>query len=100
VHWLVLIPYYFFSSMTVLALLMVLCRLVRVKADINVLVGLAIVLALLLVIAPLALDLIDLVHLKALPLLALGLSSFVLAALDAALARVLPLPFDRDLQEL
>jgi putative exporter of polyketide antibiotics len=100
VHWLILVPYYFFLALTLLALLVVVCRLARVKANINTLVGVAIALGVAIPIGLLALDVIDLAHLKALPMLVLAAASMVLAGIDVVLSRLLPLPLDQDLQEL
>jgi hypothetical protein len=99
-HWVILIPYYFFCALAVLPLLMIVSRLLRLTVAINTLVGAAIVLSLAGVIVPLALDWVDLSALTGRPMLLLGLLSFVFAAGDAALARRLPLPLDQELRNL
>ncbi len=99
-HWFILIPFYFFGSLAALPLLIVVCRLLRLKLSINALVGTAIVLSIAGIVIPLALDWVDLSAFRGRQMLALGVFSLLLAALDAALVRVLPLPLDRELQDL
>jgi hypothetical protein len=99
-HWLIVIPYYFVGPLAALPCLMVLCRIVRLKLSINALVGAAIGLTLASIAVPLACDWIDLADFTGRPLLALVLASFVFAAADAALMSRLPLPLDRELQDL
>jgi hypothetical protein len=100
VHWLILIPYYFFGAITLLALGMLLTRIVRLKVDINVLIGIAIAGSLAAVVMLPAFGIVPLRRFTAWPMLALGVASFVLAALDALLARLLPSPMDESLQGL
>lgn len=99
-HALILIPYYFFAALAVLACLMVVCRLLRARLAINTLVGTAIALSLVLIIAPLALDWVDLAAFTTWPMVALGLVSFLAAGIDVALAKRLRAPFDKELQEI
>ena len=99
-HWLIVVPYYFVGTLAALPMLIVLCRLVRLKVPINGLVGAAIVLTLVAIIIPLAAGLIHLSAFTGRPLLILIGLSFVFAGLDAALHERLPLPLDHDLQEL
>ena len=99
-HALILIPYYFFAALAVLACLMLVCRLLRLKISLNALVGTAIVSSLLMLIAPLALDWIDLADLTARPMVGLVLLSFIVAGADVALAKRLPVRFDQDLADL
>lgn len=99
-HWLILIPCYFFGAMSVLALFMLGGRVLRLKLPIDWLVGVAIAIAAAAVALPLALDLVDLHSVSGRAVLALGVASFVLTGVDAALARLLPLPLDRDLERL
>jgi len=100
VHWLILIPCYFFGAMTLLALFMTCSRLLRLTVPIDWLVGIAIAGAVSAIVLPLALDLVDLHAVSGRAVLALGLASFALTGLDAAIARLLPLPLDRDLEQL
>ena len=99
-HWFILVPFYFFGSLAALPLLIIVCRLLRLKASINALVGIAIALSVGGIVIPLACDWVDLVAFRGGPMLALGVLSMVLAAVDAALLHVLPLPLDQELQDL
>lgn len=99
-HWLILVPFYFFGTLAILPLLIVITRLLRLKVSINALVGTAIALSIAGIAVPLACDWIDLVSFRGRGMLALGVLSMVLAAVDAALANLLPLPLDQELQDL
>jgi len=87
-HWFILIPFYFFGSLAALAFLIVVCRLLRLKVSINALVGTAIGLSVAGIAVPLACDWVDLVSFRGVLMLALGIVSIVLAAVDAALVSV------------
>ncbi len=99
-HWLILVPYYFFAALACLLVLMLLGRFLRASLSINTLVMGAISVSLLAVACPLVLGWARLSDYTGRQLLLLGLSTFVLAALDVALQRWLPLPLDRELEEL
>jgi uncharacterized membrane protein YagU involved in acid resistance len=99
VHWVVVVPFYFFAALTAFLLLTVVSRLVRLRLGANAVATAAVVLAVAIVALPLALDWIDLEDLSGRRLLALGAASFVLAALDTLLQPLLPLPADRDLAQ-
>jgi hypothetical protein len=99
-HWLIVIPFYFFGALTLLLALMLLCRLVRVSPPVNSLVMVAVFASLALFIAGFALDLISLHYLSGVRLLILGLASFALAAIDATLQTWLPLSLDQELDAL
>jgi hypothetical protein len=99
-HWFILVPFYFFGSLAILPLLIIIARLLRLKVSINTLVGTAIALSLAGIIVPLACDWIDLVSFRGRGMLALGVLSMLLAAVDAALMQALPLPLDQELQDL
>ena len=99
-HWIIVLPYYFIATLALLPLLILGARLFRLKVSINALVGTAIVLAVAGIVVPLAAGWLSLGHLSGRPLLALVIASFLLAAIDFALARVLPLPLDDELREL
>jgi hypothetical protein len=98
-HWLVVVPFYFFSAILTFLVLSLLCRIVRLQIGANALAITAVILAVGVVAVPLALDWIDLPHLNGRRLLALGVATFVLAALDTLLQPLLPVPADRDLSE-
>ncbi|HVO26488.1 MAG TPA: hypothetical protein VMW56_22995 [Candidatus Margulisiibacteriota bacterium] len=99
-HWFILIPFYFFGSLAALPLLILICRLLRLKVSINALVGTAIALSIAGIAIPLACDWVDLAALRGRHMLALGVLSILLAAVDAALVNTLPLPLDQELQDL
>ena len=98
-HWLVVIPFYFFSAIGTFLLLALGSRLVRFQAGANALAIAAVIIAVVLVAVPLATGWTDLEHLGGRRLLGLGIATFVLAAIDTALQAWLPLPADRDLAE-
>jgi hypothetical protein len=99
-HGLIVVPYYFVGPLAVLPLLMVISRLWRLQVAINTLVGGALVLTFVSIVVPLALKWVSLAAFTGRPLAVLILLSFLFTALDAALARALPLPLDDELSEL
>jgi hypothetical protein len=99
-HWLILIPYYFFAALTTLLLLTVLSRLLRVRAGANRLVMIAIGLSLISVITPLLIGVADITDYEGKGFVALALASFLLAGIDTLLAPRLSMPFDEELQNL
>lgn len=99
-HWLIVIPFYFFGSLAALPLLIVICRLLRLKVSINTLVGAAIALSIAGIVIPLAADWVDLTAFRGRQMLALAVLSMLLVAVDAALVNALPLPLDKELQDL
>ncbi len=99
-HWLIVIPYYFVAALATLPFLMLLCRLMRATISINTLVGAAIAFSVLAVVAPLVCGWLSLSAFTGRSLLLLLLASFVFAATDAFLQQWLPLPLDKELQEL
>ncbi len=96
----ILIPFYFCSAIAALPVLVVIARILRLKVGINPLVYSSIVIALASIIVPLGLDLVDLEHYRGRALLGLVLLSIVVAFVDAALRKVLPLPLDDELAQL
>jgi hypothetical protein len=99
-HWFVLIPFYFFGTLAALPLLMVVCRLLRLKVSINTLVGTAITLSVAGIALPLLCDWVELAAFRGRYMLLLGVISLLFAAVDAAMVEVLPLPLDQELQDL
>ena len=99
-HWLILIPYYFFGALAALAVLILLCRLLRLTVSIATLVGTAIGLAVAGTAIPLACGWVDRDGLTGGPLLALAALSLVVAGVDAAVAKLLPLRLDAELRDL
>jgi len=100
VHWLVVIPFYFFGALATFLVLALASRVLRLRVGANGLAIAAVILGVGVVAVPLAADWIDLAHLGGRRLLVLGVATFVLAALDTALQSLLPLPADRDLDNL
>ena len=99
-HWLIVIPFYFFSAILTFLVLAVGSRVLRVQTGANALAITAVIVAVAIVAAPLLLNWVDLEHLGGRRLLALGAATFVLAALDTLLQPRLPLPADRDLSDV
>ncbi len=96
-HWLVVIPYYFFLALAYLGLLMVGTRLLRIKASINTLVGISIAISFLDLVVLLGGGFLSIESFTFLPLLGIFAVSLVCAALDSLLERRLPLPLDEEL---
>lgn len=99
-HWLVLIPYYFFSALCVLLLLIVVCRLLRVRIGANALVITSVLVAAGGVLLPLATGWAHIADYGGIGLVVLGVVSFMFAALDAWLEPRLALPLDQELLKL
>jgi len=99
-HFLIVVPYYFFGALTSLFVLMIISRVLRLSVSINVLVGMAIVIGVFSLIIPLATDMFDLAHLSLKPMLVLATASFLLAAVDVLLRKVLPVRLDDELREI
>ena len=98
-HSLVVIPFYFFAALGTFLALALTSRILRLKVGANALATAAVILGVAVVAVPLALDWVDLQHMTGRFLLGLGAVTFVLAALDTLLQRLLPLPIDRELAE-
>ena len=98
-HWMVVIPFYFFAAIGTFLVLALAARILRLAVGANALAIAAVVLGVAVVAVPLAADWIDLAHLGGRRLLALAAATFVLAALNTLLQSRLPLPADRDLSE-
>jgi hypothetical protein len=96
---LILIPFYFFGAVGLFLTLTLLARLLRLKVTANAVAMSSVVLGLSFVAVPLMTDVLDLDHFAGRYLLVLGVLTFALAAIDTALAAVLPLPLDKELAE-
>jgi hypothetical protein len=68
-HGLILVPYYFFASLATLPFLMIICRLLRLKAAINTLAGIAIPVSLAGIVVPIVCHWLDLSALTGRPML-------------------------------
>jgi hypothetical protein len=96
-HYLLVIPFYFFTALATFLVLALVSRVLRLKVGANALATTAVILGIGAVAVPLALDWIDLAHLSGRQLLVIGGITFVLAALDTLLEPLLPVPFDQEL---
>jgi hypothetical protein len=99
-HWLIVIPLYFFAALALLLLSIVVARLLRLRVSINPLVTAAVIAALAVVVAPLVAGWVTLEAYTGRVLAALLVASFALAALDTLLQSLLPVPLDKQLEEL
>ena len=98
-HWLILIPFYFFGATGLFLLLTIASRLLRLKVTASTLAVTSVVLGLAFVIVPLVSDLLDLEHYAGRYVLGLGLVTFLIAAVDTILEPLLPLPLDQELAQ-
>ena len=96
-HWLVVIPFYFFAALGVFLLLSLATRILRLKVGANALATAAVILAVGVVAVPLSLDWLDAHHFGGRRLLFLGGVTFALAGLDTLLQSLLPSRVDSDL---
>jgi hypothetical protein len=99
-HWLILVPFYFFSALSLLLLMMVLARLLRMNIKVNTLVTTAVLVALVGVAVPLVVGWAEIEDYSGRILLLIGVDSFILAAVDTWLESRFPLPLDRELRAL
>lgn len=99
-HWLIVVPYYFFIALALLGLLMVGTRLLRIKASINTLVGISIAVSFFDLVVLLGGGFLSIKNLTFLPLLAIFAVSLTCATVDSLLARQLPLPLDEELDAI
>lgn len=97
-HWLILIPYYFFLALSLALSFVLVARLVRAPLSANHLVTAAVLLALGGVSLPLATGWAVIDDYTTRGFVLLATASFLLAALDTLLATALPLPLDRELE--
>ena len=99
-HWLIVVPFYFFGALSLLLLFMVVARLLRLKVKVNTLVTTAVLLAMVGVAVPLVADWAEIDDYSGRILLLIGIESFILAAIDTLLESRLPLPLDQELRAL
>ncbi len=97
-HWLLLIPYYFFSALACGSLLLILHRLARRSPDLDRLGAISCVAGIVAVALPLLTGWAEIEDYRATPMLLLGLGSFLLAVLDAILRHLLALPVDQEFE--
>jgi hypothetical protein len=99
-HWLIVVPFYFFSALTFLLLTIVLARILRLKIGINPLVITAVTVSLGLVVLPLIAGWATVHDYEGRMMMVIGLVSLSLAGLDVVLQQWLPLPLDQELEAL
>ncbi|MCX8072754.1 MAG: hypothetical protein N3C12_09920 [Candidatus Binatia bacterium] len=99
-HYLILIPYYFFGALALTTFFLVFCRVLGLRVPIAYLVGAGVVGTVVGLVVALATYHISIDHFGFLPLIALLAASFVFAGIDALLQRWRPLPLDQELAEL
>jgi hypothetical protein len=99
-HWLIVIPFYFFTALSLFFALSIGCRIIRAKVGANPLAVAAAVTALLTAILPVAAGWVPLAAYTTLRMVGLGVASFVLAAVDTLLMPSLALPLDDELREV
>jgi hypothetical protein len=99
-HWLILIPYYFFGALTVLAFLMLACRLLRLGVGMGTIAATAVGVVIASLVIVLAFDVVDIHDFTFLPMLGLFALSLLFAGVDAMLATSLPLPLDDELEQI
>ena len=99
-HWLIIVPFYFFTALSFLLLIIVVARVLRLKVGVNPLVMTSVTTSIGLVAVPLMLNWADMHDYEGRYMLVIGLASFVLAGLDVILQQWLPLPLDEELAAL
>lgn len=99
-HWLIVIPLYFFAALAMLLFLILAARLLRLKVSVNPLVTTAVTVSLAFIVAPVVIGWATLDSYTGRGLLVLGLATFLIAGIDTLLQTFLPLPLDKELEEL
>ena len=99
-HWLIVIPLYFFAALALLLSLMLVSRLLRLRVSVNPLVTIAVTVSLALIVAPVVIGWATLDSYTGRVLLVLMLSTFAMALIDTFLQTYLPVPLDKELEEL
>jgi hypothetical protein len=98
-HWLIVIPFYLFGSITLLLSFILAARLLRLRVSVDPLVTGASALAIGLIVVPLVAGWVTLDAYRGRVLVLLIVTSFALAGLDTLLQRLVPLPLDEELRE-
>lgn len=99
-HWLIVIPFYFFTALLVFFALSLLCRIARARVGANLLAVAAATTSLATAILPLIFGWTSLELYTTLRMVGLGAASFVLAAIDTVLMPNLGLPLDEELRDV
>jgi len=99
-HWLLLIPFYFFSALASLLVLVLVSRATRLRASISTLATAAVVLGLAFASVPILTGWLQLADYTVGRMFILVAFTGVLTLVDTLLRPSLPLPLDKELQEL
>ncbi len=100
-HWLIVVPLYFFTTLTLVLSFIQVARLLRLRVSVDALVTGASALAIGLIVAPLVAGWVTLDAYTGRAMLVLIVASFAVAGLDALLRESLPpLPLDDELREV
>lgn len=99
-HYLILIPYYFFGALALTAFGMIVCRVLGLRVPVAYLVGGGVAGTVAGLFGTLATYHVSIDDFRLLPLLALVAASLLLATIDALLQRWRHVPFDDELQGL
>lgn len=97
-HWLILIPYYFFGALALLSLMILISRILRLGVRINTLVSIAMVVTVFDLAFVLTTGILSIDDFTALPMIGLFAVSLVVAFIDYALLGNLPLSLDEEMQ--
>ena len=98
-HWLIVVPLYFFGNMTLCLSFIVAARLLRLRVSVEPLVTGTSALAIVLTVVPLVAGWVTLDASAGRVLIVLIVASFAVAGLDTLLQSLLPLPLDKELRE-
>jgi RsiW-degrading membrane proteinase PrsW (M82 family) len=99
-HYLILVPYYFFGALTLTLAIILACRLTRRSLAINAVVSASVLGTIASLFVVLSTYHVSIEHFRLLPLLGLLAVSFLLAGIDAVLRKRLPLALDREIEGL
>ena len=100
-HWLIVVPLYFFTTLTLVLLFILVARVLRLRVSVDPLVTGASALTIGLIVAPLVAGWVTLDAYTGRVMLVLIVASFAVAGLDTLLRQALPpLPLDDELREL
>lgn len=99
-HYLILVPYYFFGAITLTLAIIVLCRLVRLTLPVSVVVSIGVLGTVAGLFVTLSTYHVSIDDFRFLPLLAIFVVSLLLAGVDHALRQRLPLPLDKEIEGL
>jgi len=98
-HWLIVVPFYLFGSITLLLSFILAARLLRLRVALDPLVTGACALSIVLNVVPLIAGWVSLDAYAGRVLVTLIVASFALAGLDTFLRPLVPLPLDEELRE-